>query len=221
MEAERRAQPNSALLPPALFHSTMISGRNNSFVLSFSVIQTTFNHSRLINRHPLFLLRGCCCYGCRCMPSFVGLHVGCRGHAILASRSSAPLMHTAHRYLLLMTAENEGQGNPDVRDVALLTDEQLKYLVIFGGVAALVLLVMLQAACMIWRDKKKSKNLNNKVSTCLSLSPDPSVPASRGQESGSLAARPTRASLSDTCTCVVVSGLRGSLAVNLSVMQTA
>lgn len=85
------------------------------------------------------------------------------------SRSSSRIQWDPH--MERTHTENEGQSNPDVKAASLLTDEQLKYLVIFGGVAGLVLLVMMQAACMIWRDKKNSKNLN-KVSL-LSLFPLP------------------------------------------------
>lgn len=39
-----------------------------------------------------------------------------------------------------------------------MTEEQWKYLIIFGSVAGLILLVMMQAACMIYRDRRKSQN---------------------------------------------------------------
>ena len=46
----------------------------------------------------------------------------------------------------------------------LLTDEQLKWTVIVGGVALLVLLVLVQAVCMVYRDKRnRSRNLSKDI----------------------------------------------------------
>jgi len=65
-------------------------------------------------------------------------------------------------YLIIRSLDSEGHPHPDHgRDGSYLTDEQLKWTAIIGGVAALIMLVMMQASCMVWRDKKnRSQNLN-------------------------------------------------------------
>lgn len=66
-------------------------------------------------------------------------------------------------FLFSILIESEGQipSDSESREESLLTDEQLKWLVIIGGLAALVLLVIIQASCMVWRDKKnRTRNLH-------------------------------------------------------------
>ena len=46
-----------------------------------------------------------------------------------------------------------------------LNDEQLKWVIIIGGVTALVILVVIQALCMVWKDgKNKERKPTAKVS---------------------------------------------------------
>lgn len=58
-----------------------------------------------------------------------------------------------------MVTSNNGNEKQTV-----LTDEQVKWIIIIGGVAALVALVLIQALCMIWRDSKSRKKNVIKVS---------------------------------------------------------
>ena len=92
-----------------------------------------------------------------------GYYTGVAEGAIGAERI-IKMLDLVDDQIMLLHPENEGQSNPDVKESSFFTEDQFKYLIIFGSVALLILLVMFQAACMIWKDKKKSKNLN-KVST--------------------------------------------------------
>ena len=71
--------------------------------------------------------------------------------------------HLLSKYHLFLYIGTQQPTDSEAKDATILTDEQLKWLVIVGGVAALVILVVIQASCMVWRDKRNHERHLSKV----------------------------------------------------------